>query len=47
MQGVQALLILEAAYNLSQSSQETMRGIARAATDTIPHGSGYRRARRS
>lgn len=38
MQGVQALLILEAAYNLSQSSQETMRDIARAATDTIPHG---------
>lgn len=38
MQDVQALLIVEAAYNLAEGSQEAMRSIARAATSAISRG---------
>jgi DNA-binding CsgD family transcriptional regulator len=38
MQDTQALLILEAAYNLSAGSQDTMRDIARAAIRAMPSG---------
>jgi DNA-binding NarL/FixJ family response regulator len=38
MQDAQALLILETAYNLFESSRDAMRGIARAALRAIPDG---------
>lgn len=38
MQDVQALQIVQAAYNLCESSQEAMKSIARAAANAIPHG---------
>jgi DNA-binding NarL/FixJ family response regulator len=38
MQDAQALLILETAYNLSESCRDAMRGIARAALRAIPDG---------
>ena len=38
MQDAQALQILEAAYDLSESSRDAMRGIARAALRAIPDG---------
>src|SRR5262245_4550982 len=38
MQDAQALLILETAYNISESSRDAMRGIARAALRAIPDG---------
>ena len=38
MQDAQALLILEAAYNLSESSRDAMRGLAQAARRALPDG---------
>jgi DNA-binding NarL/FixJ family response regulator len=38
MQDAQALLILETAYNLSESCSDAMRGVARAALRAIPDG---------
>ena len=38
MQDAQALLILETAYNISESSRDAMRGIARVALRAIPDG---------
>jgi len=38
MQDAQALLILETAYNISETSRDAMRGIARVALRAIPDG---------
>jgi len=38
MSGTTALVILEAAYDLSESRQDILRAIARAATRATPHG---------